>query len=97
MQVHFFEHAGARLTRRLRAMAMHALMRQEVAFFDEEGHSLGALTSRLATDAAAVCDMITKVWGEVFQLVTTAACALIIGFVHGWALTLVSLSLWRGF
>ncbi|KAI8821160.1 P-loop containing nucleoside triphosphate hydrolase protein [Fimicolochytrium jonesii] len=90
-QVYIFERAGAALTRRLRAEAMHALMRQEVGFFDQEGNSLGALTSRLATDAAAVCDMITKVWGDVVQLVVTAIAGLVIGFVHTWQLTLIVL------
>ena len=89
MQVNTFEAAGASLTRRLRAQVFHALMRQEVGFFDEEGHSLGALTSRLATDAAAVCDMVTKTWGDIVQLFVTAIAGLTIGFVHAWHLTLV--------
>ncbi|KAJ3036334.1 Multidrug resistance protein 1 [Rhizophlyctis rosea] len=90
-QVFSFEAAGARLTKRLRRMAFESLMRQEVGFFDEDGHSLGALTSRLATDAAAVCDMITKVWGDIVQLIVTAIAGLTIGFVHAWHLTLIIL------
>ncbi|KAJ3053457.1 Multidrug resistance protein 1 [Rhizophlyctis rosea] len=93
MQVNTFEAAGASLTRRLRAQVFHALMRQEVGFFDEEGHSLGALTSRLATDAAAVCDMVTKTWGDIVQLFVTAIAGLTIGFVHAWHLTLIVLTM----
>ncbi|KAJ3280944.1 Multidrug resistance protein 1 [Borealophlyctis nickersoniae] len=92
-QVYSFEVAGARLTRRLRSAALTALMRQEIGFFDEDGHSLGALTARLATDAAAVCDMITKVWGDVVQLIVTAIAGLTIGFVHAWSLTLIVLAM----
>lgn len=64
-----FDRAGARLTRRLRAETFRTLLRQEVGFYDEEGHTLGALTSRLAKDVADVNLMVGRAWGELAQFI----------------------------
>jgi ABC-type multidrug transport system fused ATPase/permease subunit len=85
-----FAVAGARLTERLRAKVFSVLMTQEVGYFDDEENTLGAVTSRLATDAASVADMITKVWGDIVQLIATAITGLLIAFIHAWNLSLVS-------
>ncbi|KAI9335212.1 putative ABC transporter protein [Zopfochytrium polystomum] len=90
-QILSFETAGAAMTRRLRNMAFASIMRQEGGFFDQEGNSLGALTTALATEASSVGDMVTKVWGDVAQLVSTAIAGLVIAFYYGWALTLICL------
>ncbi|KAJ3236028.1 ATP-binding cassette, sub-B (MDR TAP), member 4 [Chytriomyces hyalinus] len=91
IQFYGFEMAGAALTRRLRVMTFSALLRQEVGFFDEESNSLGALTSRLAVDAAKVGDLVTKVWADMAQLIVTGITGLTIGFVYSWQLTLIIL------
>jgi ABC-type multidrug transport system fused ATPase/permease subunit len=91
-QVICFEVAGERFTERLRAIAFESMLKQENGFFDEEDHSLGALTSRLATDAANVNQLITKVWGDVAQLCVTAITGLVIAFVNGWLLTFIVLA-----
>ncbi|KAI8806224.1 P-loop containing nucleoside triphosphate hydrolase protein [Cladochytrium replicatum] len=83
-----FELSGAAMTRRLRMIVFEALMRQEIGFFDEDGHSLGALTTQLAMDSSKVGDMVTKVWGDVAQLVATTICGLVIAFVYSWQVTL---------
>jgi ABC-type multidrug transport system fused ATPase/permease subunit len=46
--------AGERLTMRLRSQAFAAILRQDVAYFDTEENSVGALCTRLSGDAAAV-------------------------------------------
>ncbi|CAM0141670.1 unnamed protein product [Umbelopsis sp. WA50703] len=86
-----FEVAGERFTERLRAIVLEAILRQEIGFFDEDSHSLGTLTSRLATDAANVNLLITKVWGDVAQLIATMITGLTIAFVNGWLLTFIVL------
>jgi ABC-type multidrug transport system fused ATPase/permease subunit len=91
-QVICFEIAGERFTERLRGLTFEAMLKQEIGFFDEESHSLGALTSRLATDAANVNQLITKVWGDVAQLCVTAITGLVIAFVNGWILTFIVLA-----
>lgn len=65
-----FDKAGARLTRVIRNEAFESLLRQEVGFYDADGHSIGTITARLATDAADVALMVSKAWGEVAQFVS---------------------------
>ena len=43
-----FALTGERLTRNLRVLTLRQLLQQEVGFFDDEAHSVGALTSFLA-------------------------------------------------
>jgi len=90
-QVTLFEMAGARYTARLRAQTFAALLRQEVGYFDEESHGVGALASNLSIDAGGVNEMITKVWGDVIQLFVSSVVALVIAFVYAWQLALVIL------
>jgi ATP-binding cassette subfamily B (MDR/TAP) protein 1 len=86
-----FEMAGERFTERLRALTFEAMLKQEIGFFDEDINSLGALTSRLAIDAANVNLLITKVWADVAQVAAAAIAGLTIAFVNGWILTLIVL------
>lgn len=91
LQVASFEVAGERFTKRFRGMLFRSLLKQEVGFYDEDEHSMGALTSRLAVDAANVNEMVTKVWGDVTQVIVTAITGLTIAFVYGWLLTFIIL------
>lgn len=93
LQVASFEVAGERFTKRFRGMLFRSLLRQEVGFYDEDEHSMGALTSRLAVDAANVNEMVTKVWGDVTQVIVTAITGLTIAFVYGWLLTFIILTM----
>ncbi|KAI8371097.1 putative ABC transporter protein [Blakeslea trispora] len=88
-----FEIAGELYTKRLRADIFAAYMRQEIGFFDQDENNAGALTSRLAVDARNVNEMVTKVWGDVTQLVVTLIVGLVIAFIYSWALTLIILIL----
>ena len=49
-----FGKSGEALTERLRSMMFRALLRQEVAYFDDEKNSTGALCTRLSTEASIV-------------------------------------------
>ena len=49
-----FAISGENLTKRIRERSFSALMRQEMAYFDDHDNNLGALTTRLATEASAV-------------------------------------------
>ena len=49
-----FAKSGEELTSRLRLMGFRAILRQEMAYYDDQAHSTGALTTRLATDASKV-------------------------------------------
>lgn len=45
---------GERLTTRLRDMAFRNIMRMDIAWFDKEENSTGAITARLATEVTLV-------------------------------------------
>lgn len=45
---------GEHLTKRMRCLAFASILRQDVGFFDLPENSTGALTSKLASDAALV-------------------------------------------
>ncbi|KAI7881051.1 putative ABC transporter protein [Lichtheimia hyalospora FSU 10163] len=88
-QIASFEVAGELYTERLRAAVFRAYLKQEVGFFDQEENSMGAVTSKLAIDSKNVNELVTKVWGDVMQLVSTAITGLVIAFVQSWTLTLI--------
>lgn len=54
IQTYAFNTAGVKMTSRLRRMAFSTLLKQEVAYFDDEKNSVGALCSRLAGDCSNV-------------------------------------------
>ncbi|KAL0079725.1 P-loop containing nucleoside triphosphate hydrolase protein [Phycomyces blakesleeanus] len=88
-QIISFEVAGERFTKRLRGQIFEAFMRQEIGFYDEPEHSLGALTSKLAIDSKNVNEMVTKTWGDITQIIVTAITGLAIAFSQSWLLTLI--------
>lgn len=45
---------GERLTTRLRDLAFTNILRQDIAFFDKEENSTGAITARLATEVTLI-------------------------------------------
>lgn len=49
-----FAKSGEILTRRIRKLGFQAMLRQEIGWFDDSKNSPGALSARLATDAALV-------------------------------------------
>ena len=49
-----FSKSGEALTTRMRNMTFSAMLRQEIAYFDQESNSVGALVTRLSSDASAL-------------------------------------------
>ncbi|KAL0087186.1 P-loop containing nucleoside triphosphate hydrolase protein [Phycomyces blakesleeanus] len=90
-QVICFEVAGERFTKRLRGDVFRAFMRQEIGYFDEPEHNLGALTSKLAIDSKNVNELVTKTWGDITQIIVTGITGLSIAFSKSWLLTLIVL------
>lgn len=70
-QVSSLETAGAKYTSVLRSRLFASYMKQEIGFFDRDENSVGSLTSKLATDCKAVNEMVTKVTGDIAQVVVT--------------------------
>ncbi|KAI7905965.1 P-loop containing nucleoside triphosphate hydrolase protein [Cokeromyces recurvatus] len=76
---------------RLRGHIFAAYMKQDMTFFDEEGHSVGVLTNQIRTDARNVSEMVTVVWNDIIHLCATLVTGLTISFIFSWQLTLVIL------
>ncbi len=89
-EVGLFMVASERQLRRLREAFLQAMLRKNIGWFDTQ--SSGALTSRLAADTKLVGDAIGEKLGVYIHFNTTFVTGLIIGFVYGWQLALVILS-----
>ncbi|XP_047550293.1 ATP-dependent translocase ABCB1 isoform X3 [Lutra lutra] len=60
LQGFMFGKAGEILTKRLRYMVFRSMLRQDVSWFDDPKNTTGALTTRLANDAAQVKGIATE-------------------------------------
>lgn len=70
LQLICFEAAGELYTERLRGQVFDAYLGQEVAYFDR--HTTSVLTSQLAVEARNVYQLVTKVPGDIVQIIFTA-------------------------
>ncbi|XP_060073738.1 ATP-dependent translocase ABCB1-like [Ylistrum balloti] len=86
-----FAHSGENLTLRLRLNTFSALLRQDVAYFDDPRHATGALTTRLATDATLLQTVTGIRLSIIVSSFVSLVAALVISFIFGWKLALVVL------
>ena len=86
-----FTVSGENLTSRLRSLSFKAMLRQEIGWFDEERNSTGALTTRLADDAAKVQGAAGIRLSTLLEMFMGMFTSIIIAFVYSWVLTLLIL------
>ncbi|CAM2704626.1 unnamed protein product [Rotaria socialis] len=89
-QVALWSIACERQTRRLREILFRSILSKEMAYFDT--NKSGQLSTRLADDVNKVHDGIGDKVGSALQFFASFIVGLILGFVKGWKLTLVLLS-----
>jgi len=85
---------GERLVHRLRAQFFGALVRLPAAYFDEPTNSVGALTTRLATDATLVKGATGDSLATAFEALGSIVCGIAIAFAFSWRLALVLMAVY---
>ncbi|NWZ99491.1 MDR1 protein, partial [Nesospiza acunhae] len=90
IQVWTFLVAATRQTARIRQKFFFAALHQEMAWFDTT--QIGALNTRLTDDINTIREGIGDKISIFLQFFSTFVSGLIIGFIYGWKLTLVVMS-----
>ncbi|GAP87440.1 putative ABC multidrug transporter mdr1 [Rosellinia necatrix] len=80
------------LIHRVRDQAFRAMLRQDVAFFDKEENTPGALTSFLSIETTHVAGLSGVTLGTLLTIATTLVSSIILALVIGWKLALVCVS-----
>ncbi len=70
----------------------YAILKQDVAFFDDEDHATGILTARLSSDAQKIQGLTGVSLGTVLQISTNLVGGMLISLIYGWKLALVGMS-----
>ncbi|KAJ2750878.1 hypothetical protein GGI19_004843 [Coemansia pectinata] len=93
-RIGLFHIAGENTTRQLRHDLFVKYMTFESGFFDDETNGVGALTSRLATDAEDFNKVVGSVISTAASTLSTIICALAIAFVYEWRIALMMMACW---
>ncbi|KAK2601545.1 hypothetical protein QQS21_004930 [Conoideocrella luteorostrata] len=81
--------ATQKLSRRVREICFDSIMAQEMAFFDEPGHTPGALASVLSKSTDDLSGMGGPVIGGLLTFVSTIIAGIVLSLAIGWKLALV--------
>ncbi|XP_021738589.1 ABC transporter B family member 11-like [Chenopodium quinoa] len=91
LQVACWMVTGERQAARIRNLYLKTILRQDVAFFDNET-TTGEVVGRMSGDTVLIQDAIGEKVGKFLQMISTFITGFIIAFIKGWLLTLVMLS-----
>ncbi|KAH0704992.1 hypothetical protein KY290_012025 [Solanum tuberosum] len=89
LRTFFFAVAGCKLIKRIRLMCFEQLVYMEISWFDRKENSIGAIGSRLSTDAASVRGMLGESLALLVENTSTAIAGLVIGLEASWQMTLI--------
>ena len=87
-----FAYCSERLIHRARDQAFRTMLRQDIAFFDKEENSTGALTSFLSTETTHLAGISGATLGTLLTCTTTLVAAIAVSLAIGWKLALVCVS-----
>ena len=87
-----FSKLSERLVHRVRDRAFRTMLRQDVAFFDRDENTAGALTSFLSTETTHVAGLSGVTLSTLLTVSTTLISALALSLAIGWKLALVCAS-----
>ncbi|CAF4831175.1 unnamed protein product [Rotaria sp. Silwood1] len=91
VQVLFWSVAAERQTKAIRKKLFQSILRKEIVYFDI--HKAGELNTKLTDDVNKIHDGIGDKLGSTSQFLGAFFTGFILGFVKGWKLTLVILSI----
>src|SRR5699024_2761304 len=92
LQTYLYGISSENLTFRLRKEVFRAILRQEVAWFDQPSNSTGAICARLSNDASSVQGATGSRLSVVAQAISILIAGVIISMSHCWKLGLLMLS-----
>ncbi|MGH0133082.1 UNVERIFIED_CONTAM: hypothetical protein FKN15_045383 [Acipenser sinensis] len=95
IQISFWTLAAGRQIKRLRKKFFHAVVRQEIGWFDV--NEIGELNTRLTDDISKINEGIGDKIALLIQSVATFLAGFVVGFIEGWKLTLVILAVLTSF
>jgi ATP-binding cassette, subfamily B (MDR/TAP), member 1 len=87
-----FAKCSERLIHRVRDRAFRTILRQDVAFFDKDENTAGALTSFLSTETTHIAGLSGVTLGTLLMVSTTLVSAITLATAIGWKLSLVCVS-----
>ncbi|KAI1777743.1 P-loop containing nucleoside triphosphate hydrolase protein [Hypoxylon cercidicola] len=87
-----FAKCSERLIHRVRDRAFRTMLRQDVAFFDKDENTAGALTSFLSTETTHVAGLSGVTLGTLLMVTTTLVSAMVVALAFGWKLALVCIA-----
>ncbi|EEB12411.1 multidrug resistance protein, putative [Pediculus humanus corporis] len=90
-QMYCLSVAEMRLTCRLRTKAFESMLKQEMAWFDDEKNRVGALCLRLAQDTSLLQGATGTRLGVIIQAFCAMSIATILSFFFAWKMAIVTL------
>uniref|UniRef100_A0A1B6E6B2 ABC-type xenobiotic transporter n=1 Tax=Clastoptera arizonana TaxID=38151 RepID=A0A1B6E6B2_9HEMI len=83
--------AGVKLTSRLRVTVFGSMLRQEMAWFDDPKHGVGALCAKLSGDTSSIQGATGSKIGSLLQGLSTLGVGAIVSFFYSWKMTVMCL------
>lgn len=87
-----FAWCSEKLVHRARDQSFRYMLRQDIAFFDKEENTAGALTSFLSTETTHLAGMSGSTLGTILLVTTTLVVGFVISLAVGWKLALVCIA-----